>query len=151
VYAAFSTELWRALVAVSGGRLDVAREATAESFARLVEHASEVRDPRAWLYRTGYRLVVDELRKEARSATLMPQQSADVEAGLSAELVDALRRLPPAQRLAVFLTYQAGLSPRGVAEVTGVPVATVRVRLHRARRALRSALEPAEGEVSARA
>jgi DNA-directed RNA polymerase specialized sigma24 family protein len=44
----------------------------------------------------------------------------------------------------VFLTYEAGLSIREVAELTGSPAATVKVRLHRARKALRVTLDESE-------
>jgi RNA polymerase sigma-70 factor (ECF subfamily) len=150
LYAAYGGELWRALLVVSAGRVDVAKEATAEAFARLVANADSVREPRGWLYRTGYRAVVDELRREQRVSHDLPDQAArDVRIGFSPELSEALARLSPVQRLVVFLTYQAGMSLREVAEATGSPVATVKVRLYRARRALRTVLEAEE--VDARA
>jgi RNA polymerase sigma-70 factor (ECF subfamily) len=150
LYAAYGGELWRALLVVSAGRVDVAKEATAEAFARLVANAESVREPRGWLYRTGYRAVVDQLRRERRVSHDLPEQAArDVGIGFSPELSEAVARLSPAQRLAVFLTYQAGMSLREVAEATGSPVATVKVRLYRARRALRAVLEAEE--VDARA
>lgn len=150
LYAAYGGELWRGLLVVSGGRADVAKEATAEAFARLVANADSVREPRGWLYRTGYRAVVDQLRREARVSHDLPDQAVpDVPSSFSPELSEALARLSPAQRLVVFLTYHAGMSLREVAEATGSPVATVKVRLHRARRALRVELEA--GEADARA
>ena len=64
--------------------------------------------------------------------------------------MEALRVLTPAQRLAVFLAYPAGMSLQEIADLTGSPVATVKVRLHRARRALRVFLADEE-EADARA
>jgi RNA polymerase sigma-70 factor (ECF subfamily) len=55
-----------------------------------------------------------------------------------------LRLLTPAQRLVVFLAYPAGMSLQEIADVTGSPVATVKVRLHRARKALRVLLDDEE-------
>jgi RNA polymerase sigma-70 factor, ECF subfamily len=52
--------------------------------------------------------------------------------------------LSPAQRLAVFLAYPVGMSLQEIADLTGSPVATVKVRLHRARRALRVLLDDGE-------
>jgi RNA polymerase sigma-70 factor (ECF subfamily) len=150
VYAAYGGELWRALLVVSGGRADLAREATAEAFARLVANRSSVREPRGWLYRTGYRAVIDQLRRERRVSLGVPEQVArEADAGFSAELSGAIAGLSPAQRLVVFLTYQAGMSLREVADATGSPVATVKVRLYRARRALRAALEAEEADAHA--
>jgi RNA polymerase sigma-70 factor (ECF subfamily) len=137
---------------VAGGRGDLAREATAEAFARLVSNAGSVTEPRGWLYRTGYRVVIDELRREQRTAGSVPDSAAVDRPGylLSPELVEALRLLSPAQRLVVFLAYPAGMSLQEVADVTGSPVATVKVRLHRARKALRVLLADEE-EADARA
>jgi RNA polymerase sigma-70 factor, ECF subfamily len=150
LYATYGGELWRGLLVVAGGRVDVATEATAEAFARLVANWDGVREPRGWLYRTGYRVVVDQLRAERRLSSDVPERVAeDVELGFSAELVEALGRLSPQQRLVVFLTYRVGMSVREVAEVTGSPVASVKVRLHRARRALRAALESEEANAGA--
>jgi hypothetical protein len=44
LYAAYGGELWRGLLVVSGGRADIAKEATAEAFARLVANADSVRE-----------------------------------------------------------------------------------------------------------
>ncbi len=131
---------------VAGGRGDLAREATAEAFARLVVNAGSVAEPRGWLYRTGYRVVIDELRREQRVSGPVPDASVVDRPGylLSPELVEALRLLTPAQRLVVFLAYPAGMSLQEIADVTGSPVATVKVRLHRARKALRVLLDDEE-------
>ena len=59
-------ELWRTLLVVAGGRGDLAEEATAEAFSRLLASRRHVREPRAWLYRTGFRIVTEELRRERR-------------------------------------------------------------------------------------
>ena len=59
---------------------------------------------------------------------------------LRPELVAALMGLSPDQRAAVFLHHVADMPIREVARLTGSPVATVKVRLHRARRALRASL-----------
>jgi RNA polymerase sigma-70 factor, ECF subfamily len=138
----FAGQLWRALLSVAAGRADVAEEATAEAFSRLLASKVPVRDPEAWLYRTGYRVVLDQLRRERRHATLdeVSFVSAEHHPDMSPALVAALRDLKPAQRLAVFLAYQAELPIREIARLTGAPVATVKVRLHRARRALRTSL-----------
>jgi len=53
------------------------------------------------------------------------------------ELVDALQRLPAAQRTVVALRAIEGLSEQEVARVLDLPVGTVKSRLHRARASLR--------------
>jgi RNA polymerase sigma factor (sigma-70 family) len=89
-------------------------------------------------------LCAAELRRER---VLDPQDDALTAADLSrpgvlpSALTDALRELWPDQRVAVFLRYYADLSVLEVARLSGSTPATVGVRLHRARRALRMALE----------
>jgi RNA polymerase sigma-70 factor, ECF subfamily len=59
-----------------------------------------------------------------------------------------LKPLSPDQRAVVFLHYFADLSVGEVAQLTGSPAATVKVRLHRARQALRESLGPVGGEIA---
>ncbi len=142
LFNAHAGELWRALLVVAGGRGDLAEEATAEAFSRLLASRRHVREPRAWLYRTGFRIVVSELRRERRAGTGSETAAADTGASeLSAELTEALRSLSASQRMAVFLTYEADMPLSEVARLTGSSVAAVKVRLHRARKALRTLLE----------
>lgn len=143
-YASFGGEIWRALLVVAGGRTDLAEEATAEAFSRYLVHARDVRDPRAWLYRTGSRIVIDELRRERRHGQEADTGSADRPQALSSGLTEALRTLSPEQRLCMFLTYYMDLPARDVARLTGSSLPAVKMRLNRARRALREQL----GEVS---
>jgi RNA polymerase sigma-70 factor (ECF subfamily) len=58
------------------------------------------------------------------------------------ELLRALRRLPKAERAVLALIGWEGLSAAEAAVALGVPEATVRSRLHRARRRLQSPTEP---------
>jgi len=59
-----SDGLFRALCAFTGGRADIADEATAEAFAPAA-YEGALRDPVAWLYRVGFRVAIDEVRKDA--------------------------------------------------------------------------------------
>ena len=71
----------------------------------------------------------------------MPETIAGEVSVLPFGVARGLRRLSPEQRSAVFLHYFADMPVGEVARLSGVPVATVKVRLHRARRALRAAPE----------
>jgi RNA polymerase sigma-70 factor (ECF subfamily) len=142
LYAEYGRLLWRALLVTAGGRVEVAEDATAEAFARFLVHRTNVRDPQAWLFRTGSRLVIDELRRLQRLDPAVSQAARDSTAGLlSSELSAALATLAPEQRLALFLVYYADLPLRDVARLTGSTVSATKVRVHRGRRALRSLLE----------
>ena len=53
----------------------------------------------------------------------------------------ALRALPESQREALTLAYYGGYTQREIATLTGIPIGTVKTRMHRAMHNLRSALD----------
>jgi RNA polymerase sigma-70 factor, ECF subfamily len=131
---------------MSAGSRDVADEATCEAFARLYAYREGVRDPVAWVFRTAFRLAGRELKRQRRYVDdAIPELvGGDHVSTLPQDVAAGLRRLSPEQRTAVFLHYFADMPLGEVARVSGVPTATVKVRLHRARRALRDAPEMVE-------
>ncbi|MDP9300482.1 MAG: sigma-70 family RNA polymerase sigma factor [Actinomycetota bacterium] len=136
----FRTEgdgVYRTLYAFTGGRADVAEEATAEAFARAVAKRDVLRDPLAWIYRVAFRVAIDELRADRRRG-----QEVDVAlpAPELAGLTDALRQLSPNQRAAIVLRHVMDLDPEEIAHRMGIAQPTVRVHLHRARKRLRELL-----------
>lgn len=145
MYRSHSGQVWRAVLALTAGRRSIADEATAEAFARLFVHRERVHDPVGWVFRTAFRLAVRESNRPRPVELRAEEEAIAVEASaFSDELTSALRDLTPEQRVVVFLHYFADQSLRDIAHLTGAPLATVKVRLHRARKALRVALE--EGE-----
>ncbi len=134
-----AARVWRTVYVFSGGREDVAEEATAEAFARAIANAGKIRDPLAWIYRTAFRLARDELRRER----LRLPEDRDVAVGLPAltgEVISALRRLSPNQRTAIVMRYEADLTVDEIARRMGIRPATVRVHLFRGRARLRELL-----------
>jgi RNA polymerase sigma-70 factor (ECF subfamily) len=146
VFGSHAGRVWRAVLAMSAGRTAIADDATAEAFARLFAHRESVRDPVPWVFRIAFRLAAEELRRER---ALAPEGAEERVSGdrsaLPSDLTAALRQLSPDQRVVVFLHYQADLPIAEVARLVGSPTATVKVRLHRARRALRASLETVGG------
>jgi RNA polymerase sigma-70 factor (ECF subfamily) len=137
-----SPRLWRALMAFTAGRADIAEEAVSETFARAVANSDRIEQPVAWLYRVAFRVAAAELRRERdRAAPQPPSFDARSEQDGFTELFSALAKLPANQRAAVFLHYRCDLPVREVADRLGVSTATARVRLWRGRQRLRSMLE----------
>ena len=62
-------------------------------------------------------------------------------AGRRIDLAAGLRRLDPLDRRLIVLRYALDLTQARVAEVVGMPEGTVKVRLHRARRALAKGMD----------
>jgi RNA polymerase sigma-70 factor (ECF subfamily) len=131
--------VYRTMLAFTGGRADVAEEATAEAFARAYERRGELRDPTAWIYRAAFRVAIDEIRRDGRRG-----EAGDVEIpGASPELADlivALRALSPNQRAAIVLRHVADLDMGEIARRMGTATPTERVHLHRGRARLRELL-----------
>lgn len=105
----------------------------------------------AWLSRIVTNVFLDEMRRRKRRPSealpdnperlLPPSAAADAATDrLSDEVQAALRRLPEDFRAAVVLCDVVGLSYEEIGDVLDVPVGTVRSRIHRGRRLLRSAL-----------
>jgi RNA polymerase sigma-70 factor (ECF subfamily) len=104
-----------------------------------------------WLSRIVTNVFLDEVRRRRRRPTdalpddperVLPPSAAADEASedLSDEVQGALASLPDEFRTAVVLCDVVGLSYDEIAGAQGVPVGTVRSRIHRGRRLLRSAL-----------
>jgi RNA polymerase sigma factor (sigma-70 family) len=122
---------------------DIAQEAFLQGYLGL----HRLRDPSrfgAWLTAIAVNLAKMRLR-ERRVVVQFEEGPAADGARDSAEISDlvasALDILPRHEREAVLLYYVEGLSSVEVAARTGERPGTVRVRLHRARRRLRSRLE----------
>ena len=145
LWSVYGGQLWRAMLVAAAGRRDLADDVTAEAFARLLANYESVREPQAWLYRTGYRLLVDEYRRQRRLGDGEREAAAEVATELDPELIAALSRLDPKVRLCVFLHYFADLSVGEIAHLTGSTRTAVKVRLHRARTQLRVALTEVGG------
>ncbi|MFM8304174.1 MAG: sigma-70 family RNA polymerase sigma factor [Actinomycetota bacterium] len=104
-----------------------------------------------WLARIVTNVFLDEVRRRRRRPTtalpddpervLPPSPSADeVSTHLSDEIQAALGALPEEFRVPVVLCDVADQSYEQIATALGVPVGTVRSRLHRGRRLLRTML-----------
>src|SRR5436309_2207039 len=106
-----------------------------------------------WLSRIATNAFLDEKRRQKRRPLdLLPEEpervlpaSAGADEALATEVLpddiqDALRGLPEDYRAAVVLCDVVGLPYQEIGAVLGVPVGTVRSRIHRGRALLREAL-----------
>src|SRR5947208_12034997 len=106
-----------------------------------------------WLSRIATNAFLDDVRRRRRRPVeLLPDEpdrvlppAASAEDALATEVLpddvqEALRRLPEDFRAAVVLCDVVGLPYQAIGEALGVPVGTVRSRIHRGRALLREAL-----------
>jgi RNA polymerase sigma-70 factor, ECF subfamily len=136
-------------LAVWSGDREAAADAVQDAFVELVrrwDYVSAYDDPVAWVRRVSinrlrshHRLLVS---RAAALVRLAPKGESDSPAEASnSGLTEALRRLPPRQRLAMSLFYVADLSIAEVAHAMHVSEGSVNQHLHRGREALRRLLE----------
>jgi RNA polymerase sigma-70 factor (ECF subfamily) len=130
----------------------MADDATQETIVRAWRDLPSLRDPDrfdAWLRRLLVNACRDEGRRQRRrrpEMQLLPTHEPMVP-DTSGQLADrdalarGFRRLSADHRTAVVLHHYLGLPLPEIADATGVPVGTVKSRLHHAIRAMRAALE----------
>jgi RNA polymerase sigma factor (sigma-70 family) len=88
--------------------------------------------------RRAYRSLRPEPLKETMRSREGDAHAIADEHALLAEVATALRLLPEAQRQAALLVYLVGFTPSEAAAALGISGSALKVRLHRARRSLRS-------------
>jgi RNA polymerase sigma-70 factor (ECF subfamily) len=129
-----------------------AQDAVQQAFLLAWRELPKLRDAERfeiWLHRLVVNACYEEFRRYRRwSANVRPLPvdgpgSADQTVTVDDRdaLERAFRRLSPEHRAVVVLHHHAGLPLASIAEVAGVPLGTVKSRLHYATRILRDALE----------
>jgi RNA polymerase sigma-70 factor (ECF subfamily) len=148
------------------GNVHDAEDLTQEVFVRVFRSLSSYTPGtfEGWLHRITTNLFLDQARRKAKIRFDALAEDADqrlpgrvaspdsqvADAMLDADVEAALADLPPEFRAAVVLCDIEGLSYDEIADVLGVKLGTVRSRIHRGRKMLRSALAhraPAAGRV----
>lgn len=143
------------LYASCGDRAE-AQDVAQEAFARAWQHWSRVSrydDPEAWVRTVAWRLMINRwraLRRRLAARTRMGPPTAVTESPSPdrVAIVDALQRLPEAQRQVIALHYLLDMPVHDIAAHVGAPVGTVKARLSRARTALARLLDEHDQEIS---
>lgn len=129
-----------------------AEDATQEALVAAWRDLSSLRDPDrfdAWLHRLLVRACYREARRDRRRGSFevhvqpidgwVPDRSLDL--AVRDQLERGFSRLDADQRIVLTLHFYLGLTLTEAADALGVPVGTVKSRLHRATQRMRSALE----------
>lgn len=137
---------------------DLAAEAFRIAFDRRAGFDPRYDSARPWLYGVATNVLRDHFRQSARAdraarrTYALADRSVDEPLGsleaaqLGPRLAVALAGLDAADRDTLLLAAWAELTYDEIAHATGVPVGTVRSRLHRTRTQLRLQLEAPEGD-----
>lgn len=140
---------------------DEAEDLTQETFLRAYRARDSLRDPDAmlpWLYSVATHVCLDRLRQRTRQARTRsdvdpeavspPDPAPSVGLGVEQEdmstCVEAyVSELSDSYRAVLLMHDVNGLTAREIAELLGDSAGSVKIRLHRARKQLQSALEAA--------
>jgi RNA polymerase sigma-70 factor (ECF subfamily) len=145
--------LFAYLVRVTMGDSRQAEDVMQETFLRawrfLQQHSVEIESFRPWLYTVARHLVIDRLRaRMARPTevvlsdlTRLPAPEDQIQRLVVQQSVRrALMTLRPEHRAVLVDVYYRGLTTVEVAEAHGIPVGTVKSRIHYGLRALRAVI-----------
>src|SRR6185312_3638337 len=137
--------------------LDLTQEVFIKVYISLARYRSEFKFS-TWIYKIAHNAAIDHLRRYAvreqalvgesnaehrlisiESARLTPEQESE-QAERRSEIESVVHMLPAAYRELIVLRHSHDLSYDEIAEVTGLPLGTVKNRLFRAREAMRDLL-----------
>jgi len=143
------------------GDAEEAAEVAQETFLRVLRSLASY-DPerplKSWLFKIAANLALDALRRRKRRPYLLgdlvdeegppiepadtgPPPDAALREGWSHERFEALvQELPEHYQAILYLRYREELAYEEIAETLGIPLGTVKVRLHRAHEMLRRKL-----------
>ena len=143
------------------GNYDAALDLTQEVFIKVYNSLNRYRSEfkfSTWIYKIAHNAAIDYLRRHAvreqalvsgkdtersevaiASRRLTPEQESEKKERRS-EIEAVVQELPTAYRELIVLRHSQDLSYDEIAEVTGLPLGTVKNRLFRAREAMRDAL-----------
>jgi RNA polymerase sigma-70 factor (ECF subfamily) len=134
--------------------LDVTQEVFIKVYNSLHRYSSDYKFS-TWLYRIAHNATIDHLRRNSANTQSIETETADGAYQLQIESRDpspekdrerkewrveieaVVKRLPTAYRELILLRHSQDLSYDEIAEVTGLPLGTVKNRLFRAREMMR--------------
>ena len=155
--AEYSATLYRVAYSVMRNSAE-AEDAVQEAFLRVLKHRdklAEIRDPRVWLVRITWNVVLDRKRRGktrpenddiADYARVLPSGDRRVDEDLissqeQSRILSLIDRLPAKERRALLLSAVEELSTAQIASVLKTTESSVRSRIFRARRELSALLE----------
>lgn len=138
---------------------DLAQESFVRAYTNIDRYETDKKFS-TWLFRIATNLSIDYLRKKKPSAYIdaeipgtdgytmhahlaspepLPEETV-IGRETSEWLQKEINDLPPKYRSAIILKYMEDLSLKEISDILGIPVPTVKTRIHRGREALRKRL-----------
>lgn len=119
-------------------RSDLADDLAQQVFLKVWKSIPQLRDPKAfygWLHKIMVSVWLEEIRRNKLdtaelSESLLLEAHREIP-GKRIDLDAALAQLSPHMRLCIVLAYNNGLSHQEIADVTGMPLGTVKANISR--------------------
>ena len=147
----YQGHVWRLSLRLTNDR-SAADDVTQEAFVRAYRFLPRYRGDSkfsTWLFSIARNCALDELRRVERrrrlSGELRTQEARPADHGVRLEVAEALAALPRELREPVVLIDMFGTSYAEVAGMLGVPLGTIKSRVHRARELLALSLVAPDG------
>lgn len=159
VFAVYHDCIYRYLLRMVKNSAE-AEDLTQETFLRAYRRRESLRDPdavRGWLYRIATHACLDRLRQRKPQVSIedracarqMESRTSDAPSALEIRerketsicVQRCLDFLPDHYRAVILLHEAQSLTAPEIAELLGLSVATVKIRLHRARRTLQKVMQ----------
>ena len=145
LYQKYAPDVFRFAMYLSGNRAE-AEDLTSEAFVRAWTSTEPIRAAtvKGYLFTIARNLFIQGLRKKKRNVELdeelrdtqpSPHTQAEQRAEFRAVLA-GLQRLPETDRAALAMRAFEGMPYEEIAQALGIPLSTVKVKIHRARLAL---------------
>ena len=151
LYRRYAPDVYRFALYLSGSPAQ-AEDLASETFVRVWTARDNIRTAsvKAYLFTIARNLHVDTRRRDARNVELPellldPSPGPDVEAQDKQALdtvLRALQQIPEVDRAALLMRAQDGLPYEEIAAALGIPLASARVKVHRARLRLADLRDP---------
>lgn len=134
-----------------------AEDLTQDTFLRAYRSRDALRDPQAqvtWLYRIATNVTVDRMRRHARQPATAEAEIEEIDppdegaalhtvverSEMSHCIQEFLTDLPDPYRAVLLMADLQEMTGREIAELLGISLATVKIRIHRARQKLKAAI-----------
>ena len=151
LYRRYAPDVYRFALYLSGSPAQ-AEDLASETFVRVWTARDNIRTAsvKAYLFTIARNLHVDGRRRDARNVEL-PELLLDPSPGPEVEAQDkqaldtvlrALQQIPEIDRAALLMRAQDGLPYEEIAAALGIPLASARVKVHRARLRLADLRDP---------
>ncbi|GAB1430565.1 sigma-70 family RNA polymerase sigma factor [Ignavibacteria bacterium] len=148
LYRHYGQSVYRFCLRMIGDK-SAAQDALQETFIRVFEHSADLRGKNfaAWTFSIARRVCLNSIRDNKRhdsfdeDSFIAPKEN-ERDIAMQHYIGKALLSLPVQLREALILREYEGYSYQEIADIIGVDISLVKVRVHRARCALRKILAP---------